>query len=920
MIPRWGKADRESNRYHLLAYHCADVAAVLAVGFLRRPELLAFLSRRLGMHEEDARALLLTAAALHDIGKVGCAFQKLRRDVAERLGISLAGVQEYRRQLGHDLLGHALLRRLLRARRIGPPGGLTAERRQALLTVFGSFTGHHGRPPTPDDSFDRLLVEGQFLETDLDVASSLSILFTAYFGWNGAAPSLVGAETMSYLLNGIASVVDWLGSNEAFEYLEQSIDLATYWQVRALPTAEQVIDTARAWPFEIVRSSPPKSFDALFAHLKSANGPPITPTPLQSEVDEIFSVYNVPDTPLLVIIEDHSGSGKTEAADLIAHRLCALGRADGLYAGLPTMATADAAWARKQAVLEGIFDRPLPTRVLAHSRAFRTRPISGGSRAGLETVEDAPVTDWLTRSSKRALLAGAGIGTVDQALIGALRTSHCSVRLAGLWHKVLVVDEVHAYDDYMQIVLRRLVRHQALTGQSTVLLSATLPSRIRMDLLRAFGEAVGWPDVDTKVDAVDRTNYPLLTVANINALDQRPIAPNTRPRPHVRFIHVSDERALDEQILAWLGAGRSAVYFRNTVDEAVAAWGRLALAAASQGFPNPLLYHARFLPRDRERAEKELLKIAGKGAVPSARRSRLVVATQAAEQSLDLDFDEMASDLAPADSIIQRLGRRRRHPRQVSGLIDPEGIDRREKSLVLLNAPSLDDVSAGWYQRFSRGASVVYPDDARLWLGLQHFLCPMTIPGRLDRHPDFSPDADARALLESVYASSDEVASRTPVALHPRHYRDRGNAIAEEDIARRNTLAFEGGLIRDWHAQAPLPEGEPGATTRLGERYEIVLLVEDEGVLQFVDNEDDAIESSTCRAPRRLRASDADADLIGRWVATQPRAVQRRLSFCNPLVFRSGEDGILTARAVDGNGVDRLVAYSSLFGLSVRRG
>jgi CRISPR-associated endonuclease/helicase Cas3 len=361
------------------------------------------------------------------------------------------------------------------------------------------------------------------------------------------------------------------------------------------------------------------------------------------------------------------------------------------------------------------------------------------------------------------------------------------------------------------------------------------------------------------------------------------------------------------------------VFFRNTVDEAAAAWQRLTLAADARGLPRPLLYHARFLPRDRDRVERQLLDIAGKHAAPAARRSHLVVATQAAEQSLDLDFDEMATDLAPADSIIQRLGRRRRHPRQKSGLIDPEGVDRREESLVLLHAPSLDEVSPGWFQRFSRGAAVIYPDDARLWLGLQHFLDPRTIPRRSDAHADFSPDTDVRLLLESVYASPDEVAGRTPAALHLRHYRDIGNAIAEEDSARRNTLAFEGGLIHDWHTQVPLPEGEPGATTRLGERYEIVLLVVDGGIAGFADNEGDAIESSTCRSPFRLQADDTDAGLIKRWVERQPQLVQRRLSFCDPLVFRLGEDGDLTARATDANGVWRRVSYSALAGLSIRR-
>ena len=50
--------------------------------------------------------------------------------------------------------------------------------------------------------------------------------------------------------------------------------------------------------------------------------------------------------PQLFILEDVTGAGKTEAALILTHRLMATGKAQGLYFGLPTMATANAMFDR----------------------------------------------------------------------------------------------------------------------------------------------------------------------------------------------------------------------------------------------------------------------------------------------------------------------------------------------------------------------------------------------------------------------------------------------------------------------------------------------------------------------------------------------------------------------------------------------
>jgi len=157
--------------------------------------------------------------------------------------------------------------------------------------------------------------------------------------------------------------------------------------------------------------------------------------------------------------------------------------------------------------------------------------------------------------------------------------------------------------------------------------------------------------------------------------------------------------------------------------------------AADQGLAAPILYHARFLPEDRRRIEADLEAVAGKNAQPNRRRGRIVVATQVAEQSLDLDFDAVVTDLAPVDVLIQRIGRCRRHARGVDGSLSPNGIEMRPSLPVLILAPALDVNAARWLATLLPGSAAIYHDDARLWLGLKYLLEPDTIPNRTRSGP-----------------------------------------------------------------------------------------------------------------------------------------------------------------------------------------
>ena len=663
---RWGKSEQGGDRYHLLAYHMLDVAAVLAVGLERRPDLLAMLARGLQLPVETTRSMLLVLTALHDLGKCVLAFQAQREDVAARLGLTVAGIDPYdSARAHHACVGQAMLLDLIEEERVALPLEEPVSDSTKIEDLFSIFSGHHGFQPPLEATLGRY--RGQWREEDKDAATELVEAVLDLFAWRVDMPGPDDVRRISYILNGLVTICDWLGSSAAFALKAEPMALFDYWERHALPTAQTVVANAKIALFQPPARPHALGFRSLFPGFAAA-------TPLQAELDRILAVERLPEGPFLVVIEDLTGAGKTEAADLFAHQLLAAGRIDGVYYGSPTMATADAAWERKEDAGQGgdsvaarVFGRA-PARVLAHAKRHRNPSFRNlATRAGQDDGEAASL-DWLARSNKRALLAELGIGTVDQALVGALRTRHATVRLAGLWRKLLVVDEVHAYDDYMQGVLEALLRHQAMLGQHVLLMSATLPSRLRARLIQAFGAGAGWPDLDTRLECLNRQDLPLLGLHHASQSEELPIAHVPRPGAQpVRFRPVHEEGDVVDWLVAHALAGRSAIWFRNTVDEAISAFQRLKPLLAARCMPAPLLYHARFLPADRAAAECRLLDVAGKMAPPELRRGRLIVATQAAEQSLDLDIDELVSDLAPADVLIQRLGRRRRHPRHADG-------------------------------------------------------------------------------------------------------------------------------------------------------------------------------------------------------------------------------------------------------------
>ena len=98
---------------------------------------------------------------------------------------------------------------------------------------------------------------------------------------------------------------------------------------------------------------------------------------------------------------------------------------------------------------------------------------------------------WAAEQPKRFLAGTVVVGTIDQALLGTVAVRHAHLRAFSLLRTLLVVDEVHASDTYMEHLLVRLLSFHAGAGGEALLLSATLGIGARTQLLAARRGATG---------------------------------------------------------------------------------------------------------------------------------------------------------------------------------------------------------------------------------------------------------------------------------------------------------------------------------------------------------------------------------------------------------------------------------------------
>lgn len=782
----WGKArpvDGGGPDWHPLWMHALDVAATARVLAHELSPLIGQWAGWMAWPREQAVDLLVFLVALHDIGKFTRTFQKKAEAhwPAACLGpldpATLAAADP-----GHPVTGLTLLVEDLGDLWDDWLPGWSSDDIQALL---GPVVGHHGRPV---EARDRLGAE-ICRKPEKMAARSFALAVRALLAPPRLAqPPAEGMARAGWLLAGLTVLADWIGSDQRyFPYRgAEPVAIGDYWQ-EALRRAGVAVTQAG------LGTKPAGEFLGFHA-LTGIEG---QPSPVQLWAEQVSLP---PGGPCLFFIEDMTGSGKTEAALVLAQRLIAAGAANGLYFALPTMATANAAYARLARIYRRLFaDGAAPSLVLAHGKArfhegFTASIQAGSSRrargdANPDGDSAAESTAWLASESRKALLADVGVGTVDQAVLAVLPARYQALRLLGLTGKVLIIDEAHAYDAYLGEELARLIGFMACLGSPVIVLSATLPDVVKRKLASAWGKAIG------HVPPLLRdTAYPLASViGGDGAASQVPLAPRPDLPRTLAVRRLPDAAAAVRHIVEAAAAGAAVAWVRNTVDDVLE--GAALLRAAGL---EPEVFHARMAMQDRLAIESAVVARFGKDGTAEGRWGRVLVASQVMEQSLDLDFDAMISDLAPIDLLLQRAGRLWRHLllRPASGrpVIGP--------CLFVVSPDPVGLVDAAWFTRDFRRAGAVYADHLVLWRTAEI----------LFREGQVQMPGDTRRFIEHVYGP--DIEADAPEALLRSHNEALGKAGADSSHARFVLLEPAGG-----YQPGNLPwTNDIKATTRLIEQ------------------------------------------------------------------------------------------------------
>lgn len=675
----WGKLHRDQDgtvlSWHPLVDHCADVAACFET-LLRTTTLRARLARLAGIDElgEIQIQRLVALAALHDIGKFNPGFQ------AKALGDTGAGhVREVLYLFGSD--DGPRLAEAIDLDHLATWGNGEDHICRFLIASIC----HHGRPLGIGQGSSAHLWKRR---SEQDPFAGIQDLLRRIRVWCPAAfaadaPPLPDEVELQHAFSGLVMLADWLGSDtNFFPFSETEKDRMAF----ARQQAREVLRRTGIDPGEA--RSALQHGDVGFSRICRFD-----PRPAQKAIDEL----EVKSDSGLTILEAETGSGKTEAA--LAHfvRLLRTGVVDGMYFALPTRTAATQIQRRVASAMKSAFpDHSQRPPVVLGVPGYITVDDQAASRlASFEVLWNDHDPDrwrargWAAENTKRYLAGAIVVGTIDQVLLSALQVSHSHLRASALLRQLLVVDEVHASDAYMNRILEQVLRRHLHAGGHALLMSATLGASTRERFL-ALNR--GTPPTTPNLEEAVCAAFPQLVLTHGRSEPERIMIPPSDSKKEV-VVELKPLMGHPRQIATLAidaaRAGARVLVLRNLVRDALTTQRELEAIAAESGTERLLfhcagkraLHHSRFAKVDREALDDAIEDHFGKQRQSSA---CVAVATQTVQQSLDLDADLMLTDLCPLDVLLQRVGRLHRH----RGRTRPTGFE--QPRLVVLTPAKRD--------------------------------------------------------------------------------------------------------------------------------------------------------------------------------------------------------------------------------------
>ncbi|WP_034091834.1 CRISPR-associated helicase/endonuclease Cas3 [Streptacidiphilus albus] len=695
--------------------HLLDTAAVMGVLVDRMvsERRRCALADALGVELKYLRGLLMYWAALHDIGKITPPFQHKVLRTFEALTMSgcysTDAMTDEDLRFHHSAATHWILGDLFREQGYPVQGRVSAQGAHQVAQLLG---GHHGRFHS---ALERHCMQSprEYRPTSLgreqgwgeQSRAHAAVLREVLGEGASVAPAAALPTELAVIVAGLVVVADWLASQE--EYILRPGRLpGPGWRAtpdalhdhfaHAVADAPGLVAEAGLGP---ARFRPVTQGVAGFRE----RFPDAGWEPNQLQASLAADLARVATGPGLLLIAAPPGDGKTEAAEYSAAHLAGVSGVSGMAFALPTMATADAMFRRIWRFAKENLDSPASLALLHGMSWLNTdfdrlveQSFSGSAVLAGDAGDSVFAAEWL-RGARRGVLAAVAAMTIDQALVGVLPVKYNALRMLGLADKVLVVDEAHSYGPWMHQLLLGLLEWLGALGAPVVVMSATLAGRTARTLLQAYRRGCGHYD-DVDIPALPYPGWMFLDASTGQACAPRRFGSDRTRELSIEMVPVTrqgesnpssarDESTvtgprdrlavLGELLQPLVGSTGRVLVCCNTVAEAQMTFDHLLDDLGARGV-EVLLLHSRFEAHDRARITADCERRFGKDApardvdpTPKTdsdgggpgKRPVVLVATQIVEQSIDLDFDVMISDLAPIALLIQRAGRCQRHNR-----------------------------------------------------------------------------------------------------------------------------------------------------------------------------------------------------------------------------------------------------------------
>lgn len=686
------KSDRESGNDWLPFWmHSFDTAGIMEkLAQKRLPESISdYLCDECGGREKLFSTLKF-CALVHDIGKLTIVFQSRIYDAVDFSPFAVCvELPKSSSLVNASNTPHALASEAILLKHGCP---------KDVASIAGA---HHGRPSAWADVRDQISGACTAVENFYGKRGKYRQLFEVLWKeWIDFSLECAGFSELSDLpdmavpaqvvISGMLVTADWIASNTTYFPLISADKKGEFGDYpKRIENAWTTIGFPNMWESKARFGLDDEAFKERFGFL---------PNPTQAD---IISTATDAESSGIYIIEAPMGLGKTEAALALSEILAARAGAGGMFFGMPTQATSNGIFPRLEKWAGGLAEdeQTLLAIKLAHGNAALNEDyrelFTGHSNLNIESDSGLIVHDWFS-GRKQTLLSDFVIGTVDQLLMAALKQKHVMLKHFGLSGKVVVVDECHAYDAYMSQYLDMAIKWLGIYKVPVIILSATLPEKRRAELIEAYTDSEKHRAKHTEAH-VDKTiadeawkhslAYPLLTYTENNAVKQKALAFDGENK------EVSVRRIIRDEVAATAGyaveRGGCVGVIVNTVRKA-----QEIAAELQSAFPKAevIIMHAQFIMTDRAKREEQILKRVGKHSTPESRRGLIIVGTQVLEQSLDLDFDLMITELCPMDLLLQRTGRLHRHNR-----VRPQGLETASCFVLDETDDNFDSGSAAIY-------------------------------------------------------------------------------------------------------------------------------------------------------------------------------------------------------------------------------